>query len=103
MISGYYYRSRSTNGTRAGAVTAVPGGLPLLVWAGGTRALEWLRNPRFAEAVADSRATVAIWIGVFVGYLVVLALVVVLLGRTGGTVGERVYRFAIPRRPSTDA
>lgn len=103
VISGYYYRSRSMNGTRAGAVTAVPGGLPLLVWAGGTRALEWFRNPLFAEVVADSRAMVAIWIGVFVGYLVVLALVAVLLGRTGGTVGEWVYRLDIPRRSNTDA
>ena len=103
VISGYYHRSRSMDGTRAGAVTAVPGGLPLLLWMGGMRALEWLRKPLFAEAVADSQAMAPIGAAVFVGQFVVLALVVILLGRTGGTVGEWLYRLDLPRRPSADA
>ncbi|WP_049921611.1 DUF5518 domain-containing protein [Halopiger djelfimassiliensis] len=87
VFSGYLYRDRSEKSARAGAVTAVVGGAPILVWRTGTTVLELWNYPELVDAVGDRRLMALLSAGAAVTTFVILALTLLVIGQLGGFVG----------------
>ena len=88
VLSGYRYGSRSESGTRAGAVTAIAGGTPILLWQSGLTLLESWRHPVLVDIVGDSWLMALFAAGAAGVTFVLAALTLLLVGRAGGFVGE---------------
>lgn len=97
VIAGYAARSRSVAGTRAGAVTGLVGGVPIVVWQSWIALSDWWNHPTVVDAVGDAWAMAAAT-GAAVVTAVVLAAILALVGAVGGFVGDWVNRRFDPAR-----
>ncbi|SER81076.1 hypothetical protein SAMN04489841_4619 [Natrinema salaciae] len=87
VLSGYHDGAQSSDGTRAGAVTAAIGGVPILLWQSGTTALEWWNHPILVDLVGDSWLMAASSVAA-AGCTVVIGVVVFLIvGQLRGFIG----------------
>lgn len=87
LLTGGWYQPRPARSARAGAVTALVGSLPLLLWLPVATVREWMRDPTVVDAVGDSLPMAAIVLAIGGATLVFLGLSVLLVGRAGATVG----------------
>lgn len=87
VISGYVYKSRSMKGRRAGAVTGLVGGVPILLWQTVAALAEWWGHPILVEAVGESWIMALASVGAAGVTFVVLAIVLSTVGAIGGFIG----------------
>ncbi|MCU4974173.1 DUF5518 domain-containing protein [Halobacteria archaeon AArc-m2/3/4] len=98
VCSGYLYRSRSIDGTRAGVVTGLVGGVPVLIWQSWTALIEWWNHPRVIAAVGDSLLLAAASVGAALVTGAIVSVVLVVIGMIGGGIGSWLNERLSPTR-----
>ncbi len=91
VLAGYHYHSRSIRGTRAGAVTGIVGGIPIVVWNAGTGLVGWWGNPVLVDAVGNSWLMAVISVGAAVATLLIMPIVLLFVGMACGFVGDWLH------------
>lgn len=87
VTSGYMYGSRSMSETRAGTITGIVGGFPVLLFQSGSAFTEVWGNPILVEITGESWIMTLTSIGAVGVTFVVLAVILVIIGIIGGIVG----------------
>lgn len=88
VLTGSLYRSRPVSATRAGELTAIAGGLPIVGWQSGVAFAELWGHPSVTAAVGDSSLMVAASVGAALVTAAVLILALVIVGPIGGWLGS---------------
>nr|WP_049928917.1 DUF5518 domain-containing protein [Halopiger goleimassiliensis] len=87
IVSGYLYRPRPVIGIRAGVVTGLAGGVPILVRQGVAAVGDWWGNAILVDLVGDSWGMALSSAGAGVLTVAILTIVLVVVGSVGGLVG----------------
>lgn len=90
IFAGYLYAPRSVDSTRAGALTGIIGGIPIIVWASLMALLDFGSYPPLTDSVGNPVAIAAISIGAACITAVILVVVLLLIGVTGGAIGYMI-------------
>lgn len=101
LVAGYIYQPQ---GVQAGTVTALSGGVPILVWQTGVVVADWWGNPILVDAVGDSWSMGLASIGAGVVTIGVATVVLVVIGAVGGGAGEWLHsQFGSSRQRRAEA
>ncbi|MEF8882599.1 MAG: DUF5518 domain-containing protein [Halapricum sp.] len=87
-ISGFHYES---GWVRAGTVTALVGGIPILIWQTGVVVTDWWGNPILVDAVGDSWSMGVASVGAGILTFGVSVVILLIIGVVGGGTGEWVH------------
>lgn len=87
VIAGYAYQPRPATSSRAGTITGLVGGLPVVFWQSATGFSDVWNSPLVIDAVGES-ALIPVVAGGFAFISVIILFVIVLLvSRVGGSIG----------------
>lgn len=87
VIAGYAYQPRPATSSRAGTVTGFVGGLPVVFWQSAIGFTDVWNSPLVIDAVGESALRFVIAGGFALVSVIILFVIVLLVGRVGGSIG----------------